>query len=373
MYSLPQVKPCVLALESGEFFFGKSFGADGTSFGEIVFNTSMSGYQEILTDPSYKMQIITMTYPEIGNYGIHDKDNESNRIHAHGFVVKKYNPFQAINLNRSPLHKLLIKNHVIAIEGVDTRKITKIIRQSGSKKSGISNEILDPTLLIKKVKESTSLNDIDLTSSVTRQEVEFYDPIVSNGTNNSCYTIVVIDYGCKLNIIRELQLRGCRVIVMPTLSSEKEILSYNPDGILLSNGPGNPSKVSSNAIFTLKKLIGQKPIFGICFGHQMLLQALGYPTYKLDFGHHASNHPVKNLENGRIAITSQNHGFAVKEVEVKGGLTHLNINDQTNAGFYLKEKNCLSVQYHPEGSPGPHDSTYLFDNFIKMIHKTHAT
>lgn len=354
-------KPCALALDTGEFFYGKSFGATGTSTGELVFNTAMSGYQEILTDPSYKMQVILMTYPEIGNYGTHRDFNESEQIHAHGFVVKKYNRFSDPRLDRTPLHEFLIKNHIIALEGVDTRKITKIIRTSGSKKCAISTELLTAAALVKVAHESTSIDNVDLTSAVTLPEVKTYE------TPGSTYTVALLDYGTKLNIIRELQKRSCKVLVFPATTKAEEVLSHRPDGIMLSNGPGNPDNVPTEIITTIKNLVGKKPLFGICFGHQLLMKAMGYHTFKLNFGHHAANHPVKNLTTGKIEITSQNHNFAIKEQPEEQGLSHLNINDFTNAGFTLTYQKCFSVQYHPEASPGPHDSNYLFDDFINLM------
>ena len=356
----------ILALEDGTIFKGKSFGAQGERFGEIVFNTSMSGYQEIITDPSYKGQIVAMTYPLMGNYGVNDEDVESRSPFLEGFVVKECSKIASNWRHKNSLGDYFKKNNIPAIEGVDTRKLTLHIRERGAMKAVISTLDFDEKSLVKKVKNSAGLAGIDLVKEVTAQK-----KYVWGKAKKGSYRVVVIDCGVKYNILRNLIERKCEVVVVPYTTTASQILKIKPDGLLLSNGPGDPAAVKP-VIDTARQLIGKLPIFGICLGHQMLGLALGGKTYKLKFGHHGANHPVKDLRTGKVSITAQNHGFCVdidtlnkKEVEI----THINLNDNTLEGLKLKKLPVFAVQFHPEASPGPHDAGYLFDEFIMMIKK----
>lgn len=369
-----------LALENGTVFIGEHFGAEGETTGEVCFNTSITGYQEILTDPSYAGQIVTMTYPLIGNYGVNPDDVESVKPQVSGFIVKEYFDFHSNWRANSSLGDWLKKNNILAIQGIDTRMLTKILRSQGAMRGVISTKDLDDNSLIAKAKSSPDMNGLDLAKVVTTQKEYRWNEIdktnyalgTKNGeTNNAKYKVVVLDYGVKQNILRRLATYGCDLTVVPANYSAEQILAMNPDGIFLSNGPGDPDAVKY-AILNIKKLIGKTPIFGICLGHQLLGLALGGKTYKLKFGHRGGNHPVKNLKTNVIEITSQNHGFAVdwktmdqSQVE----LTHINLNDQTVEGFEHKHHPVFCVQYHPEASPGPHDSDYLFSKFVKMMEK----
>lgn len=356
----------ILALEDGTYFKGESFGASGESYGEIVFNTSMTGYQEILTDPSYKGQIVAMTYPLIGNYGINPEDIESRRPFVDGFVVKEYSKIASNWRSRKSLGDYLKENGVIAIEGVDTRALTLHIREAGELKAVISTEDQDAASLARKAKASPGLTGIDLVKKVTLPKKE-----IRQGKGR--FRVVVLDCGVKYNILRELEKNDCSVTVMPAGTTGAAILDAKPDGLLLSNGPGDPAALPY-VVRTARELIGKLPIFGICLGHQVLGQAFGGKTYKLKFGHHGGNHPVKDLRTGKVAITVQNHGFCVdmntlnkKEIEP----THINLNDGTLEGMRHKKLPVFSVQFHPEASPGPRDAEYLFANFIGMM-KRHA-
>lgn len=357
----------VLALEDGTIFKGISFGSSGERCGEVVFNTSMSGYQEIITDPSYKGQIVTMTYPLIGNYGMNSEDVESRSLFLEGFVVKEYSKLASNWRKEHSLGDYLKKNNILAIEGIDTRKLTLHIRQAGAMKAVLSTEDLDDSSLIRKAKASAGLVGIDLVKEVTCD-----NKYVWGDTAKKLYNVVVLDCGVKYNILRELLNRKCAVTVVPAKTSSAEILEMKPDGLLLSNGPGDPAAVVQ-VVQTTRELLDKLPIFGICLGHQMLGLALGGQTFKLKFGHHGANHPVKDLKSGRVSITSQNHGFCVdidtlnkKEVEI----THINLNDKTLEGLRHKKLPVFSVQFHPEASPGPHDAEYLFDDFIEMMRKS---
>ncbi|MCX5750414.1 MAG: glutamine-hydrolyzing carbamoyl-phosphate synthase small subunit [Candidatus Saganbacteria bacterium] len=352
----------ILALEDGTIFTGAAFGATGESYGEVVFNTSMTGYQEILTDPSYKGQIVTMTYPLIGNYGINTEDFESEKPHLSGFVVREKSKIVSNWRSSESLDEFLKKNRVIGIEGIDTRALTLHIRSLGAMKGVISTVDLSPESLVKKVKVSEGLVGIDLVKKVTCKKA--YDWNTSGE-----YKVVLLDCGAKFNIMRELAMRGCQVTVVPANTSAKEILAMKPDGVMLSNGPGDPAAVTY-VIETVKELIGKVPIFGICLGHQMLGLALGGKTFKLKFGHRGANHPVMNLKTRKVEITTQNHGFCLdldslntKEIE----LTHVNLNDHTSEGIRHKKHPVFSVQYHPEAAAGPHDSRYLFEEFIQCL------
>lgn len=350
-----------LALEDGLVFTGTHFGASGEMDGEIIFNTGMTGYQEVLSDPSYKGQIVTMTYPLIGNYGVTSEDNESRQLFLTGFVVRERSKITSNWRAEDGLDSFLKRNNVIGIEGIDTRALTKHIRLSGAMKAVISTEDIDEKSLVEKAKKSPGLIGRDLVKEVTVDKRYEWN-------NTGKYKVVVIDCGVKYNILRELANLNCHVIVVPAFTKSTEILALKPDGLLLSNGPGDPAGVPYVAQ-TVRELIGKLPIFGICLGHQMLGIAFGGKTYKLKFGHHGCNHPVKDLRTGKIYITVQNHGFCVdmKGIEKDVEMTHINLNDGTCEGLRHKELPIFSVQFHPEASPGPHDAKYLFGEFIKMM------
>ncbi len=357
----------ILALEDGRVFKGISFGAPGERTGEVVFNTSMTGYQEILTDPSYRGQIVTMTYPLIGNYGVNQEDIESSKPQVEGFVVKELSKITSNWRSSRGLADYLIAHNIMGIEGIDTRAVTKHIRTAGAMKAIISTECLDETLLIKKALEAPGLVGRDLVQEVTCKEP--YKWGGKERTSGTRFKVVVLDCGLKLNMIRMLSREGCEVTVVPAPTPAKEILGLNADGVLLSNGPGDPAAVPY-VVETVKTLLGKIPIFGICFGHQILGQAYGGKTYKLKFGHRGGNQPVKDLATGKVSITSQNHGFCVDIDSIPGDqieLTHVNLNDQTLEGMKHKTHPAFSVQYHPEASPGPHDADYLFKEFIQLM------
>jgi len=374
---MKQSQKAVLALEDGTVFEGVSFGSPGEKTGEIVFNTSMSGYQEILTDPSYKGQIVVMTYPLIGNYGINEEDIESTTPKVEGFIVKENSMVFSSWRGGKTLSDYLISHGIMGVEEMDTRALTRHIRSIGAMKAILSTEDLNRNRLIEKAKASPGLIGRDLVKEVSCQKpfewTERYhqlsDAHFLPSTPNFWPRVVVLDFGVKYNILRSLREGNCEVIVLPATSTAEEILSHHPDGILLSNGPGDPEGVPY-AIEAVRQLLGKKPIFGICLGHQLLGLALGGRTFKLKFGHRGANQPVKDLKTGRVMITSQNHGFCVdpsslnpEEIE----LTQINLNDQTCEGMRHKTLPVFSVQYHPEASPGPHDSQNLFGEFIKMM------
>lgn len=355
-----------MALEDGKIFRGRSFGASGERYGEVVFNTSMTGYQEIITDPSYKGQIVTMTYPLIGNYGVNAEDAESRKPFLDGLVVKEYSKISSNWRSEKTLADYLQENNVLGIEGIDTRSLTLHIRKAGAMKAVLSTRDLNEKSLVRKARESRGLIGVDLVREVTNNK-----KFVWSQAKRKKYKVVVLDCGVKYNILRELLNNGCKVIVMPAFTPAQEILKSNPHGLLLSNGPGDPAALDY-VVRTTKKLIGRLPIFGICLGHQILGLALGGKTYKLKFGHHGANHPVKDLRTGKVSVTVQNHGFCVdmgsldkKEIEI----THINLNDNTLEGMRHKKLPLFSMQFHPEASPGPHDAEYLFREFAKMIRK----
>lgn len=368
----------VLALENGTTIEGEAIGAIGAECsGELVFNTAMTGYQEVLTDPSYKGQVVTFTYPHIGNYGVNEDDVESAGIQASGLVVHELSPVVSnFRANRS-LQSYLESNSIAGIEGVDTRMIVRILRTEGAMRCVIAHgDNLDHKELVERARTIPSMNGLDLTPLVTTQapyhwangeETEWDYRPEQRGTG-SRKRVVAVDFGIKRNILRRLSHHGCDVTVVPATATAAEILAYEPDGVFLSNGPGDPSAVTS-AIQTVKDLLGKKPIFGICLGHQILSLAVGATTYKLKFGHRGANHPVKNMRSGSIEITSQNHGFAVDPATLPANaiMTHVNLNDNTCAGIALTDMPAFAVQYHPEASPGPHDSDYLFDEFVRMM------
>jgi carbamoyl-phosphate synthase small subunit len=357
-------KKAKIALEDGKIFEGYSFGASGETSGEVVFNTSLTGYQEILTDPSYKGQIVTMTYPLIGNYGVNSQDVESRRPFVEGFVVKELSRISSNWRSEKTLDKYLKQNKIVGIEGIDTRALTRHIRLKGAMNAVISSEDLNDKSLFKKAKSLPGLVGRDLVKEVTYDKVQYWN-------KEGKYKVVVLDCGVKFNILRRLAENDCQVIVVPASTSADEILSHKPNGLLLSNGPGDPAALPY-VVETTKKLIGKLPIFGICLGQQILGQALGGKTYKLKFGHHGGNQPVKDLKTGRISITVQNHGFCVdidslnkSDIEI----THMNLNDKTLEGIRHKKLPIFSVQFHPECSPGPHDASYLFGEFVEMMEK----
>jgi len=367
----------VLLLEDGTVFEGNSFGAKGQKCGEVVFNTSMTGYQEILTDPSYYEQIITMTYPLIGNYGTNILDVESKKVFASGFIVKENCNYPSNWRNNGSLSSYLKANNVIGLEGIDTRKLVKHIRTEGAMRGIIASTDLGGSNLKKNLQSYPGLVGRDIVKDVTTKKP--YDwkhgevDILAGRENKTekKYKVVAFDYGIKQNILRLLQSYGCYVKVVPAATSAEEVLKQKPDGVFLSNGPGDPAPVSY-AVETVKNLLGKIPIFGICLGHQVIALALGGQTYKLKFGHHGANHPVKNLLTGKIEITAQNHCFCVDTDSIKNKgieLTHLNLNDNTVEGIRCKKIDAFSVQYHPEASPGPHDASYLFKSFIELMDK----
>ena len=359
----------LLALEDGTVFCGNTFAGEGEIAGEVVFNTGMTGYQEVLTDPSYKGQIVTMTYPLIGNYGINSEDIESGGIQVEAFVVKEYEPIPSNWRSQKTLADYLNEEGKIGIEGIDTRALTRHIRLAGAMKGVISTSDLDPDSLTGRARTSQGLVGRDLVKEVTCKA-----PYQWRQEKGAHYEVVALDCGMKFSIARSLALRGCNVTVVPAQTTADEIRAMKPDGILLSNGPGDPEPITY-AVRTIQNLIGEYPIFGICLGHQLLGLAFGGKTFKLKFGHRGANHPVKNLLTGRVEITTQNHGFCVDMESIKDPaieITHINLNDQTLEGMRHKSLPIFSVQYHPEASPGPHDSGYLFDKFLKMMERGKA-
>lgn len=354
-----------LALENGKVFRGTSFGASIEKCGEVVFNTSMCGYQEILTDPSYKGQIVAMTYPLIGNYGINNQDLESRGMFLEGFVVKEYSKIASNWRSHKSLGDFLSENNIPAIEGVDTRELTLLIRQKGAMKAVISGAAdQDEERLVKKARGSRGLLGLDLVKEVCGKNIYNWA-----GNKNKGDKVAVLDCGLKYNILRELVKHGCRAVVVPAAATAEEILKLKVNGLLISNGPGDPQALKY-LIRTTRALIGKLPIFGICLGHQILGLALGGKTYKLKFGHHGANHPVKDLRTEKVSITVQNHGFCVdikslnkKDIEI----THVNLNDSTLEGIRHKKLPLFSVQFHPEASAGPHDAQYLFNDFLRMM------
>ena len=351
-----------LLLEDGKKFFGLSLGATGYTVGEVCFNTGMTGYQEILTDPSYCSQIVTMTMPHIGNYGVNINDIESKKIQVAGFIIKDETVYPSSWRSSQSIGEYLRNQNIIGIKHIDTRALTRHIRNNGSMKGIIFSENYKIELMKKKLKNHPKMEGLDLVKIVsTKQKYKW-------NTEAFKYNVAVIDYGIKSNILRILETYDCQLTVFPSNVSSNEIINFNPDGVFLSNGPGDPAAVKY-AIKTVKSLLGVFPIFGICLGHQILGLSLGAKTYKLKFGHRGLNHPVKNIKTGTIEITSQNHGFTLDLNSLPENIvsTHININDNTCAGIECVEYSAFSVQYHPESSPGPHDSRYLFQLFIKLM------
>ena len=367
----------MLALEDGTVYEGESFGADGECDGEVVFNTSMTGYQEILTDPSYRGQIVTMTYPLIGNYGVNAADVESSGPQAAGLVVREYCDVPSNWRAAEPLGDYLARHGIVGIQGVDTRALTRHIRTQGAMRSVLSTQDLDPDSLVSKAQASPGLVGRDLVKEVTCKEPYhwtegLYDMLKSEARlpqGEPRYRVAAYDFGIKRNILRYLVERGCDVTVFPADTPAEQLLETDPDGIFLSNGPGDPEPITY-AIENVRKLIHERPTFGICLGHELIGLALGGRIIKLKFGHRGANQPVKDLNTGKVEITSQNHGFAV-DLESLGEealeLTHINLNDNTLEGLRHRELPVFCVQYHPEASAGPHDSEYLFDEFSRLM------
>jgi len=368
-------KKAVLVLEDGTTFKGYSLGAPGETIGEVVFNTSLMGYQEILTDPSYKGQMVVMTYPLIGNYGINEKDYESRKMFLEGFIVKECSPFPSNWRSQTSLDEFLRKKGIVGIQGIDTRALTAHIRDCGSQQGIISTADFDVSSLIKKAKSSPGLNGLDLVKEVTCSDsYEWKDDETSQKVSKR-YRVVVYDCGVKYNILRKLSSAGCAATVVPARTPPQKVLDMNPDGIVLSNGPGDPAAVPY-MVNNIKDLLGKKPIMGICLGHQLLALTLGLKTYKLKFGHHGGNQPVMDISTKKVEITAQNHNFAVstppegnihKSPYGNVEITHVNLNDKSVEGLKCHSMPVFSVQYHPEASPGPHDANYLFERFIEMI------
>jgi carbamoyl-phosphate synthase small subunit len=364
----------LLVLEDGSVFEGTAFAGSGLTMGEVVFNTGMTGYQEVITDPSYKGQIVTMTYPLVGNYGINAEDMESAGIHLEGFIVKEYQRNPSNWQMKQSLKSFLEDYGKIGIEGIDTRALTRRLRLSGSMKGIISTETKDVKMLLEKVRQYPGLVGLDLV-----REVSCSTPYVwKNGALHAGnlpskkpankLRVVVLDCGVKYNILRLLENNGCEVLVLPAVSSGKDILTHKPDGVLLSNGPGDPAALPY-IVDAARAVIGRVPVFGICLGHQIIGQAIGGKTCKLKFGHHGINQPVKNVATGRVEITSQNHGFVVvpESIGSKAKSAYSNLNDATSEGMQMPL--TMSVQYHPEAAPGPHDSEYLFLQFVELMKK----
>lgn len=360
-------KTAILMLEDGRSFRGKSFGAEGETYGEMVFNTSMTGYQEILTDPSYAGQIVCMTYPLIGNYGTNEKDVESRQPWVEGFVVKEASRISSNWRAEETLDSYLKRHKIVGIEHIDTRALVRHIRDKGAMRAVISTTDLDEKSLLEKVNQSPEMQNRELASAVTIEESFDYP-----AEKEEKFHVVAYDFGVKTNSLREFAKFGCKITVVPESTSAQEILDLKPDGIFLSNGPGDPASMKTVVAEIQKLTASNVPMFGICLGHQILGQVFGGKTYKLKFGHRGGNQPIKNLETGKVEITSHNHGFAVeaKSLPADVEVTHINLNDHTVAGLKHKTLPVFSVQYHPESAPGPHDSEYLFKNFIELMEKS---
>ena len=361
------LKDAILTLEDGTTFSGKSIGVDSHSVGEVVFNTAMTGYQEIITDPSYHKQIVTLTYPHIGNTGTNDEDNESSNSFCSGLVIRESSPISSNWRNKDSLEEFLKKNNVVGISGIDTRKLTNHLRTFGSMNACLSANGMSNDEALTEAKSFSGLAGLDLAKEVTTQTPYEFKPKTQSINNQ--YHVVAMDFGVKTNILNLLSDRGCKITVVPAQSSFDEVMSYDPDGVFLSNGPGDPEPCDY-AISCIKEMLSLNiPIFGICLGHQLLALASGAKTEKMKFGHHGANHPVIDTKSGVVYITSQNHGFTVNEKTVPNQvtITHKSLFDQSIQGIELKDKNAFSFQGHPEASPGPHDIQLLFEQFIRNI------
>jgi carbamoyl-phosphate synthase small subunit len=366
--------PAKLALEDGTVYTGRGFGATGEAFGEVVFNTSMTGYQEVLTDPSYKGQIVTMSYPLIGNYGVNAEDRESGRPQVEGFVVRELSRIPSNFRAQGSLDDYLRQNNVLGLEGIDTRALVRRLRVRGSMNGVLSTGDLDSASLVHKARSGPSMIGRDLVREVVPEHPFTWNEGFSNALvtylppRPATHHVVALDFGMKQNILRCLVQVGCRVTVLPGTAGADDVLACKPDGIFLSNGPGDPAAVTY-AVETIRRLVGKKPMFGICLGHQLLGLALGAETFKLKFGHRGANQPVLNHRTNKVEITTQNHGFAVRLDNLPSCLepTHVNLNDQTLEGMRHRREPVFSVQYHPEASAGPHDSGYLFEEFRKLM------
>lgn len=371
--------PALLVLADGTTYRGWSFGCAGTSIGEVVFNTGITGYQEVLTDPSYCGQIVVFTYPELGNTGVNPDDDESSKPQVRGAIARNICTRPSNWRATQSLPDYLQRHHIPGIYGIDTRALTRKIRVHGAMNGGISTEILDPGELLLRVQDAPSMNGLNLVKEVTTSNAyewdestipnwEFNSELLEPNKNKETFTVVVLDFGIKRNILRRLASYGCRTIVVPANTSAAEILSHQPDGIFLSNGPGDPSAVTEGIETTKELLETQKPMFGICMGHQIIGHALGARTFKLKFGHRGLNHPAGLAQ--KVEITSQNHSFAIEQDSLQATdveISHLNLNDLTVAGMQHKSLPIFSVQYHPEASPGPHDADYLFEKFVRAM------
>ena len=360
-------KPAYLVLEDGSVFRGETFGVEAESQGEVVFNTSMTGYQEVLTDPSYAGQLVTLTYPLVGNYGINKEDFESRRIQVSGLIVREHCDRPSHFSSERTLHEFLESQNVPGISGVDTRAITRRLRDRGVMMGAITTDA--PDLAAARLAASTRYDDVDFVRTVTTAEgYEWDNPPLPSGAPG--YRILVTDCGLKYNILRLLRKRGCQVIAMPASAPAEEMLALEPDGVLLSPGPGDP-QLLEYLVDNVGRLLGKVPIMGICLGHQIVARALGADTFKLKFGHRGGNHPVKDLADGRVYITAQNHGYAVSAGSLPPGLevSHINLHDGTIEGVRHRDMPIFTIQYHSEGSPGPQDNEYLFDRFVQMINQ----
>jgi carbamoyl-phosphate synthase small subunit len=372
------VQPALLMLADGTTYRGWSFGAPGTAVGEVVFNTGMTGYQEVLTDPSYSGQIITFTYPELGNTGVNPEDEESSTVQAKAVIARNITHLPSNWRSTQSLPEYLAARNIPGIFGIDTRSLTRKLRDYGAINGAVSTEILDPEKLLDLIQQAPNMTGLNLVKEVTTDQIyewsesteaewEFTSQFTPQSNLDRELTVVAIDFGIKRNILRRLASYGCKVIVVPANTPSAEILAYNPDGIFLSNGPGDPAAVQEGIAVTKELIAAEKPTFGICMGHQILGLALGAETFKLKFGHRGLNQPAGLTK--QIEITSQNHGFAIAPESLGADveITHLNLNDQTVAGLRHKTLPFFSVQYHPEASPGPHDADYLFKNFVKLM------